>query len=249
MTYEEIVVILRLAEEIASEALTAVTTLTMNFTGPRSANIGTSHRSARPTHPLAVDRIIFTMRKYMRPMIPSTSSTIEVTKRKRRGLHATSNTGKGMEGHVTDCSDRWQLRALNVGKRPDRARKVPNADKGMTREEYVDDVRKKAAVTVRRRRKEVTRMAKREATAEASWSVRHIEPAASKIPDAGMALTIMDDDSDDDSTSRYQKLVEIVVSPGLFKRGNTDGERFDIESCLTRAAVRCYLKPTKAPET
>ncbi|MCJ1467045.1 hypothetical protein MMC07_005667 [Pseudocyphellaria aurata] len=69
--------------------------------------------------------------------------------------------------------ERWQLRALNVGKRPDRARKVPNADKGMTREEYVDDVRKRAAGTpaprdgnVRRRRKEATRMAKREATAE-----------------------------------------------------------------------------------
>lgn len=79
--------------------------------------------------------------------------------------------------------ERWQLRAFNVGKRPDRALKVPNADKGITREKYVDDVRKRATSTsaprdgnARRRRKKVTRMAKREATAEsksvhavASW--------------------------------------------------------------------------------
>ncbi|MCJ1467995.1 hypothetical protein MMC07_006621 [Pseudocyphellaria aurata] len=80
------------------------------------------------------------------------------------------------EDHQTFRSVAKNVRILNSltisGKRPDRARKVPNADKGMTREEYVDDVRKRAAGTpaprdgsVRRRRK-VTRMAKREATAE-----------------------------------------------------------------------------------
>lgn len=67
--------------------------------------------------------------------------------------------------------ERWQLRALNVGKRPENSRKVPNADKGMTREQYIEGVRNKAAgtraVNPRRIRKEAVRNAAREATVAA----------------------------------------------------------------------------------
>ena len=52
-----------------------------------------------------------------------------------------------------------------------------------------------------------------------------------------------DDDSDGDPDApmaRYRKIVEIVVSPAMFKRGNTDGERFEDESCVEPAEVKCY---------
>lgn len=70
--------------------------------------------------------------------------------------------------------ERWQLKALNVGQRPERARKVQNADKGMTREQYIDDVHQRARTPLsrgpssRRFHKEATRMATREAKREAT---------------------------------------------------------------------------------
>ena len=48
------------------------------------------------------------------------------------------------------------------------------------------------------------------------------------------------DDRDDDGRSP-RSVVEIVVSPALFKRGNTDGEQYDIETCIERAKVRSFL--------
>lgn len=49
-----------------------------------------------------------------------------------------------------------------------------------------------------------------------------------------------DEDSDGENVqTSHRKIVEIVVSPGLFKRGNTDGERFDIESCVEPSEVKC----------
>lgn len=92
----------------------------------------------------------------------------------------------------------------------------------------------------------------------ASWSVRHVIGANSQDP--GLTAPDMptffdevvmndkhgDDDSEDDScTPRGRKIVEIVVSPGLFKRGNTDGERFEFESCVEPAEVRCYSQPAR----
>ncbi|MCJ1462356.1 hypothetical protein MMC07_000956 [Pseudocyphellaria aurata] len=70
--------------------------------------------------------------------------------------------------------EQWQLRALNVGKKPERARKIPTTDKGMTREQYVDRVQMRAtqgevpprAANTRRRRKEVVRNARRESIVE-----------------------------------------------------------------------------------
>lgn len=69
--------------------------------------------------------------------------------------------------------ERWQLRALNVGSNPEKARKIPNADKRITREQYIDGVRQRATQVpiarsgnVRRLRKEAVRSATREATFE-----------------------------------------------------------------------------------
>lgn len=69
--------------------------------------------------------------------------------------------------------ERGRLRALNLGKHPERARKVPDADKGVTREQYIDGVHRRAAGSqgprggeARRHRKESVRRAIREARAD-----------------------------------------------------------------------------------
>ena len=90
----------------------------------------------------------------------------------------------------------------------------------------------------------------------ASWSVRHVVDPSTQDPglttsaspplffdEAVMDDKHGDDDSDidaDDPMDRSRKIVEVVVSPALFKRGNTDGERFEIESCVEPAEVKCY---------
>ena len=53
-----------------------------------------------------------------------------------------------------------------------------------------------------------------------------------------------DEDSDDDEMKQYghttrQRVVEIAITPGLFKRGTSDGERYESETCIVRAEVRC----------
>ena len=49
-----------------------------------------------------------------------------------------------------------------------------------------------------------------------------------------------EEDSDkEDSQVRNGKLVEIFVTPSLFKSGNSDGEQFDVESCVQRSEVKC----------
>ncbi|KAL8838119.1 MAG: hypothetical protein Q9170_002260 [Blastenia crenularia] len=49
-----------------------------------------------------------------------------------------------------------------------------------------------------------------------------------------------EEDSDgEDVPTADGKRVEILISPALFKRGNTDGERFEFESCIERAEVKC----------
>ncbi|MCJ1467732.1 hypothetical protein MMC07_006357 [Pseudocyphellaria aurata] len=143
-------------------------------------------------------------------------------------LHATSKPGKGMESQVTDCS-RVIMRLIGSW---------VNLD---TRETL-----KKGLLGILLQAVDFSKVLRCQ---RASWSVRHVDLTS----DAGMVFNeaIMDnrhgddDSGDDDSMSRYQKLVEIVVSPGLFKRGNTDGERFEVESCLARAEVRCYSKLAK----
>lgn len=93
----------------------------------------------------------------------------------------------------------------------------------------------------------------------ASWSVRHVVDPTTQGPglttsdsppiffdEAVMDDKHGDDDSDGDTDTpmtRYRKIVQIVVSPALFKRGNTDGERFEDESCVEPAEVKCYVQP------
>lgn len=84
----------------------------------------------------------------------------------------------------------------------------------------------------------------------ASWSVRHVVPrASSKDLTVHFDGSIMVDergDAGDDGDQSYRRLVEVVVSPALFKRGNTDGEQYDIESCMEPARVRSLLPPNPA---
>ncbi|KAL8706629.1 MAG: hypothetical protein Q9225_007930 [Loekoesia sp. 1 TL-2023] len=78
----------------------------------------------------------------------------------------------------------------------------------------------------------------------ACWSVRHVVPPPSSSFDIPLLLnefTMEDIDGDmaggDDLASTAKKTVSIVVSPALFKRGNTDGEQFDVETCVVKAEV------------
>ena len=90
----------------------------------------------------------------------------------------------------------------------------------------------------------------------ASWSIRHPVPpqAASRgLPVLLNPLVMEDKHGDDDSDSdekspQYQRVVQIIMSPALFKRGNTDGEQFDVEACVQRAEVVSLppAVPTKA---
>ena len=80
----------------------------------------------------------------------------------------------------------------------------------------------------------------------ACWSVRHVHgPSAKDITAVFFDEAVMDDKHGDENSDGQEiptvdgKLVEIVVSPALFKRGNTDGERFEFESCLQRSEVKC----------
>ena len=85
----------------------------------------------------------------------------------------------------------------------------------------------------------------------AHWSVRHPgdinQRVQSELSDdlvffdpATMEDRYGEEDSDEeDSQVRNGKLVEIFVTPGLFKSGNSDGERFDVEYCSQRSEVKC----------
>lgn len=90
----------------------------------------------------------------------------------------------------------------------------------------------------------------------ACWSVRYLGSGAHASSKPGLANGSVffdgdsmhdihgDEDSDgEDVRTHYRKIVEIVVSPGLFKRGNTDGERFDVESCIEPSEVKCKRPP------
>jgi hypothetical protein len=53
-----------------------------------------------------------------------------------------------------------------------------------------------------------------------------------------------DDDVDEcddlEVEGKARKSVELIICPGLFKRGNADGERFDTESCIVPQLVKCH---------
>ena len=143
----------------------------------------------------------------------------------------TSKTGEGMEIYVTQCSDRIIGVVGNwVG-----------ADDRKALEEDLLTVLLQAvklSQTLRCQR--------------AYWSVRHlgdtIHPGPQSGPPNGLIFfneASMDDkygegDSDEEGANApFSKIVEVFVTPGLFKSGNSDGERFDIETCVERSEVKC----------
>ena len=86
----------------------------------------------------------------------------------------------------------------------------------------------------------------------AFWSIRQAESFLNRTPEAGRADSLlyfdqgtMDDkygeeDSDGRSISTSsRKMVKIIISPSLWKRGNTDGERYGSEFCVERSEVMC----------
>ena len=90
----------------------------------------------------------------------------------------------------------------------------------------------------------------------AYWSVRHRgvigQRAQSGLPSD---LTFFDEATMDDSDGnedgdaegaqiQYGKIVKIFVTPSLFKSGNSDGERYDVETCFERSDVKCCTRPT-----
>ena len=96
----------------------------------------------------------------------------------------------------------------------------------------------------------------------AFWSVRHaglFVNNTSNIDNGDRLLYFdkgtMDDeysdgDSDGESDGRTiptasPKIVEVVISPSLWKRGDTDGKRYDVEFCVERSGVKC--KTTSCP--
>ena len=148
-------------------------------------------------------------------------------------LGASSRTGKGMESSVTDCANRI-MSVIGHWILPEESRAL---GEGL---EKILFQAVKLSQTLRCQR--------------ACWSVRHLgESIAADSAHVSATAPVffnevtMNDmhggaDSDDDMPQhKYRKLVEIVVTPGLFKRGNTDGERFDIESCVERSEVKCRL--------
>ena len=82
----------------------------------------------------------------------------------------------------------------------------------------------------------------------ACWSIRHLGSAIPGSLQADRPIFFdsetmvdkhMDEDSEEDSPTRYRKIVEVIVTPSLFKRGDTDGERFEVESCVEKTEVKC----------
>lgn len=49
-----------------------------------------------------------------------------------------------------------------------------------------------------------------------------------------------DEDKVDMSNGQCPKSVDIFVTPGLYKQGNMDGEKYDIESVVLKAEVLCF---------
>lgn len=84
----------------------------------------------------------------------------------------------------------------------------------------------------------------------ACWSVRHLGDAIHQrrksrrphelvvLDEATMDDKHGDEDSDEDD-GQSEKIVEIFITPCLFKSGNTDSERFDVETCIEHSEIKC----------
>ncbi len=86
----------------------------------------------------------------------------------------------------------------------------------------------------------------------AFWSIRQAGSVVNRTLNAGRTGSWLyfdegsmddkygDEDRDGSSIPRSsRKTVEIIVSPSLWKCGNTDGERYDVEFCAERSEVKC----------
>jgi hypothetical protein len=74
----------------------------------------------------------------------------------------------------------------------------------------------------------------------ADWIVKY--PFSKTCVFDGNTMEDIDDDEDGSHSGvekEFPKQVEIFVFPGLYKRGNADGEGYDVESCMVKAKVRC----------
>ncbi|SLM35202.1 hypothetical protein LPUS_04304 [Lasallia pustulata] len=86
----------------------------------------------------------------------------------------------------------------------------------------------------------------------ACWSVRHLgaaprvslppqQPGPFMVLDARAMRDINGDEYDDVPGRRdtLGRIVDLVIGPGLYKRGNTNGQGFDTETCMERSEVKC----------
>ena len=151
---------------------------------------------------------------------------------------ASSKTGKGMEGHVTECGNRIM-------------RVVGNLVATEGRKALEDDLLPMLFYAV-----EFSQSLRCQ---RAHWSVRHLGANLHQKPQSGpweekvdfdegtMDDKHGDDDSDEEGVHiQHGKVVEVFITPALFKSGNTDGERFDVETCVERSEVKCHTLPVRS---
>lgn len=138
-------------------------------------------------------------------------------------LNGTSNTGKGMEACVTQCSSRI-VSLVHDWISPD-ARKTLEKDLLEILLEAVDLSR-----TLRRQR--------------ACWTVRHFDGLPTRNSPVLLDETVMEDVHGDDESDNegirtaYKRAIDVIASPALFKRGDSDGKRFEVETCVVKAEVK-----------
>lgn len=144
---------------------------------------------------------------------------------------ASSKTGKGMEACVTDCSNRIM---------------------GVVGNWVATENRRTLEDTLLPVLLQAVKLSQTLRCQRAYWSVRHPGDAIRQGPQSGLPDGLVfldkatmddkhgDEDSDEEAAhAQYSKTVEIFITPGLFKSGNSDGEQFDIETCIERSEVKC----------
>lgn len=81
------------------------------------------------------------------------------------------------------------------------------------------------------------------------WTVGYVKSQDGKMME--FDKSVMNDkegnDRDESQTidDRVKKMVEIVVTPALFKCGDSNGERFEFESCVEPHEVKCKELPMR----
>ena len=149
---------------------------------------------------------------------------------------ASSETNESVEGYVTQCRN-WIMDVVG---------ELVAAKNRRALEDGLLAVLKQAV-----------RLSRTLRCQRAYWSVRHPgamgQRAQSGLPsdlvlfdEATMDDVDGNEDSDAEGTRiQYGKIIEIFVTPSLFKSGNSDGERFDVEACIERSEVKCRTLSTR----